>query len=98
MQEAIRRAIEGRYGYRRGMPPVIMEGNPRIGLFQEQAITQKEALLDPEFWKCLGKAEGWTEYMSDGTPYTTYRRYWKDLIDHLAEGRDIESYFKELLK
>lgn len=68
-------------------------------------------LIDPEFWKCLGKAEGWNEgklkemqiMLDDGTilPSATWK-IWQyhqhRLIDHLSEGKDAESFFEGLLK
>lgn len=60
--------------------------------------------LDPLFWQALGKGLGWKEY-----PHTNIvsgeskilRRWleeWHRFIDHLAEGKDIESFFTNLLK
>lgn len=55
-------------------------------------------LLDPEFWKCLRKTEGWeTQFDEDKGFNYQWKDYWHNLLDHLAEGKDIESYFKELL-
>ncbi|MFA5990475.1 MAG: hypothetical protein WC803_12840 [Sphingomonas sp.] len=70
----------------------------------------QDFLLDPEFWKCLGKAMGWEEdyYHLDyrlhddkildefiaHRPEWNYRQH--RLIDHLAEGGTINSYFETL--
>jgi hypothetical protein len=40
------------------------------------------AIISPSFWQALGKARGWPPYR---------------LIDHLANGKDAESFFKELV-
>ena len=50
-------------------------------------------VLDPNFWKALGKAEGWNgrEFFSG-----QYKRKMHKMIDHLIEGKTIEDYFKTL--
>lgn len=56
-------------------------------------------LLDPLFWISLGKAEGWPEqtyHHPDVDP--NWRAYWHRLIDHIAEGKDIGSFFDEIIK
>lgn len=72
-----------------------------------------DILLDPLFWQALGEGLGWDDFVfdSDGTKATeysyelsmngivkgwVYKQY--DFIDHLAEGKDIESFFNELTK
>jgi hypothetical protein len=57
-------------------------------------------------WK--GWNELWTEYPTDDDSYNspfenaycqrhiTYVMFWHRFIDHLAEGKDIESFFKNL--
>jgi len=65
-------------------------------------------LIDPEFWKALGKSLGWniqekqytdtskststSEYITDGWLFQQHA-----LTDHLAEGGDVTSFFEELL-
>ena len=66
-----------------------------------------EIALDKNFWQALGKAMGW-----EGKPCTCkvdttdgrciyngdeWRHQWHRFIDHLAEGKDTDSFFKELL-
>lgn len=59
-------------------------------------------LLDPSFWKCLGKEMGWDRPVTakDRKEGMTLRRmyltHWHRLIDHLAEGKSIESFFESL--
>ena len=48
-----------------------------------------EILLDPEFWRCLGESLGWEE---GGWLY-----HWHRYIDHIAEGRNTEEFFENLL-
>lgn len=68
--------------------------------------------LDPKFWQALGKALGWKQkYTSmirelryDDVPpmrihapeYDEWMFWWHRFIDHLAEDKDAESFFKEL--
>ena len=63
--------------------------------------------LDPSFWQSLGKALGWGKTKNfSGLKKDSlldlwadeWLVYWHVFIDHLAEGEDAESYFKELLK
>lgn len=63
-----------------------------------------EILLDTSFWLALGKARWWEKRMTyynsflDGKENNdTWRLEWHRFIDHLAEGKDIESFFKQLL-
>jgi len=50
--------------------------------------------LDPLFWQCLGKAMGWGKLIS-GIWIGDWRKHWHDFIDHLAEGKSAEQFFKE---
>jgi len=62
------------------------------------------AIVRPEFWQALGKGLGWTGvaayYMNDPkrTPKELWLFEWHRFIDHLAEGKDIESFFTSLIK
>ena len=56
--------------------------------------------LDPKFWECLGKSEGWegktNEYMT-----VKFLEIWQyrmhSFIDALIEGKTAEEYFKSIL-
>jgi hypothetical protein len=54
-------------------------------------------VLDPLFWQSLGKDQGW----ADSDKYDDYQKhwlyFWHRFTDHLAEGKDAESFFQELL-
>lgn len=75
-----------------------------------RAISQRALLLDPAFWRALGLGLGWTpqggtgreyhdEYNEGGYPSMyDWQIKWHHFIDHLAEGQDPESYFKNLLE
>jgi len=84
MGQAIKKAIEGGLDY----SPISPRANPEL-LF-----------LKPLFWKCLGKSLGWgkeDEQIALIYKWKAWQYYWHSFIDHLAEGKDIDSFFKELL-
>lgn len=104
IQQAIEKAIEG------GWKPVLwidiwkagdthdlgvviiygMEGE-RVPVLIDRVV------LKPDFWQALGKSMGW-EAGIDTYPYknVAWIRKWHYFIDHLAEGKDIESFFEAL--
>jgi len=49
---------------------------------------------DPLFWQSLGKAMGWGGKMIYHQEKWLYE--WHCFIDHLAEGKDAESFFQVL--
>lgn len=74
-----------------------------------QHLQYSEVREDPLFWQALSKAEWWEGRIShdvfkaelygdieyhDVEPWIYH---WHRFIDHLAEGKDIESFFKDLL-
>lgn len=94
MKEALQKAIEG-------------------GL-KDTEYTVKSTMINaflckPEFWESLGGGLGWSKYATcircdrqDCDHVDGYRlkwlANWHRFIDHLAEGKDAESFFVELLK
>lgn len=96
METAIKKAIEGGWKY-----------DIRIGELAEGVPCEvfEIAWCNPLFWKALGKACGWDtcpcksgpdgECSFNGEPWTGY---WHRFIDHVAEGKDADSYFNNLLK
>lgn len=68
------------------------------------AVVVAEIFLDPLFWQALGKARGWFEKNTfintfwKGQPRTfpQWQYKWHRFIDHLAEGKDAESFFESL--
>lgn len=59
------------------------------------------AFLSPLFWQSLGKALGWDKYSgeiltteNDPSPY--WKDVWHYFINHLAEGKSAEEFFKNL--
>jgi hypothetical protein len=75
-------------------------------------ISPDSQYLDPLFWQSLGKALGWKHMCSEQNKYCAYSvkhdveciyhkqwlYHWHRFIDHLASGKDINSFFEELLK
>ena len=101
MNKVIQKAIEG--GYNTGY---FLNGRP----FSLGESEIKDFFLDPLFWQALGKQQGWREDKSKVSVetdlgelhtrvvYGGYLSYWHQFIDHLASGKDADSFFNELLK
>jgi hypothetical protein len=70
----------------------------------QDRITFEQAFLDPSFWQAFGKARGWIncEGRACGNclqplPDNHNIHYqWHRFIDHLAEGKDADSFFAAL--
>lgn len=91
MKEAIQKAIEG------GWRPTF-NSLPHLHPNREwQHITS-----DPLFWQSLGKALGWsgtnTACNKCGVAFNGWKGHWHRFIDHIAEGKDVDEFFKELIK
>lgn len=54
-------------------------------------------LLDHLFFQALGRGLGWGEDENNTWDKRTWASHWHRLIDHLAEGKDIESFFEQLI-
>ena len=110
IQEAIQKAIDG--GWRiNGETPKYVGGFGNIEL-QDKVCFEidgeygdcsgypiESALMDPLFWKALGKSMGWDKAVygyGPGMPKTYWESEWHQLINHLAAGGTIEDYFKNL--
>lgn len=54
--------------------------------------------LDPTFWQSLGKAMGWGHIHGEfcDCPGFVWLEEWHRFIDHLAKGKDAESFFSNL--
>jgi len=92
MNEAIKKAIEGGY-------------HDTHRFFLECENEYAHYLIDPLFWQALGKDEGWDEGEAHDEIYALaphmqwmWQFKWHRFIDHLAEGKDIDSFFNDLLK
>src|SRR3990167_6920478 len=102
MEKAIKKAIEG--GYK--LPWISARHISTIVRYKDNYSV---LFLDPLFWQALGKAEGWSTYAvcqlhgnecllkCDRAFAFEWIYQWHKFIDHLAEGKDINSFFNELL-
>jgi hypothetical protein len=71
-----------------------IEGGYNVKSYCENtSCNDSHALYDPLFWQALGKAEGWKGTEEE----PRWAEEWHSFIDHLAEGKDIELYFTNLL-
>lgn len=96
MNEVVKLAIEN------GWRPVFVKQFYRFEqqLFapgmndEDRTFAISSIVLDPLFWQALDKACGWT---ANGNKHA-WLAWWHLLIDHLAEGKDADSFFEELIK
>lgn len=79
---------------------MVLNADDEMGAFYEYRL----ALLDPLFWQALGKALEWDRLLEgrkwgdkESVPDPFWIRKWHRFIDHLATGKDAESFFQELL-
>ena len=84
---AIREAADrGGYGYRWWKAHDIEDG---VGYNALPMRALTEHLYDPAFWKALGKARSWQDTGA-------WLFHWHRFIDHIAFGKDVESFFSNL--
>ena len=91
INQAIREAVKGGYDRSRALSSEGLE-------------EQSYLFLDPLFWQGLGKARGWKPVTWPNTNHPKELHYrlegwhWQmhRFIDHLAEGKDSESFFANL--
>lgn len=103
IQEAIEKAVQGGWD----KSTAEYDFDPSGGAVE---LMLADAFLDPLFWQSLGKAIGWSESVDefDGSKnfepgsynyrngITEWKYQWHRFIDHLAEGKNAESFFKNL--
>lgn len=109
MEKALLKAIEGGMAGVNSKTEVSVDFVNDLVFFRlngnEVVTPLSKILLTIEFWKCLGKAEGWTKGWEtkdaphpDGSYKVGWLHHWHNFIDHLAEEKDVESFFNSLLK
>lgn len=92
IQDAIKAAVEGGWERKEWYYPDEMPKEP----------LPHEYLLDPLFWQALGKGLGWGNKYDlepakhNRSNYLEWLSHWHKFIDHLAAGKTIEQFFKEL--
>ena len=77
---------KGGYRYRSWKVNDI-EQNEGYNALQLRALS--EHFHDPDFWKALATARKWEDA-------NAWRFHWHRFIDHLADGKDAESFFAAL--
>lgn len=87
MKEAIKLAIKGGYLVRKSAPKTTFND------ISGSKAWQCYLLLDPDFWKCLGKQQGW-ENTIEGLGWINK---WHDFIDALSQGKTADKFFNNLL-
>ena len=97
IQQVIEKAIEG--GWQEGRSPKVVKTRSGFLVQTKGEIIGFETsihsvFLDPLFWQSLGKAMGWWGENANGKPQWVNK--WHRFIDHLAEGKDAESFFESL--
>jgi hypothetical protein len=94
IKEAIKKAIEGGYIDLKDFQEAIA-GLERITSHEVAKQMQYSVLLDPDFWKYLGKSENWgkTDIYEYEKPIQFWLLNWHNFIDNLAQGQDIETAF-----
>lgn len=107
MEQAIKKAIEG--GWKHGIPPAkytdkyAFWGYPEENSAVNFMLYYSEICDDPFFWESLSKAIGDTKgydlepLRHNGSNYISWLAHWHRFIDHLAEGKDADSFFTNLL-
>lgn len=88
-KEAIEKAIEG--GWQ--VEDVLQTGN----LIVDTKFMHQQATLDPSFWKCLGKAQGWQGKHEPLTDMLVLQAHVHKFIDLILTGGDTEKFWRELL-
>lgn len=109
MKEALRKSYEG--GYRPDKLNRTFEWKEDMsGATEEYQVDWKHAVLDPEFWRCLGVAMGWRDRKYSarfvGATYPDeprmieqlkWKAEWHRFIDWLSDGKSPDDFFKVLL-
>lgn len=95
IEQAIKEAVQGA-NYRE-----MQSDAPAVTKYVVRELMDElsNILLDPQFWSALGKARGWEEGLDRDIfrlPIEAWKLKWHRFIDHLAEGKDAESFFASL--
>lgn len=105
MKDAIKKAIEGGYD----IAPFISVWSLEQSIEIMESHWEPH-VLKPTFWQALGKSMGWEEenhcerFSTGGLGgnvdclISEWHAQMLMFIDHLAEGKDVDSFFNSLLK
>jgi len=95
MKEAIQKAIDGGYDKSKRLN--------NLGVLKSPS----DMFIDPFFWQSLGKALGWEKseaeksfgrFNGENGYIQIWLSYMHDFIDHIADEKDVDEFFKKLLK
>lgn len=99
MENAIAKAIEG--GYKLSLSVLVAKDHYEHMQHMSEIAVYPSILLDPLFWQALGKQQGWQSEWKDKAITSMieprWRYEWHALIDHIAQGKDINDFFATLL-
>lgn len=112
---AIVKAIEGGYRfcyydtffgqpYGKSTPEALYYGSDENGSYE--LLSYEKVLLDPLFWKALGRAEDWDIFgyitigqeESNTAAPNSWLDYWIRFTHHIAQGKSIDDFFNKTLK
>jgi hypothetical protein len=70
--------------------------------YEQFRTSDPEMLLNPDWWRAVGKTRGWLSdaewFEPEFTPKKPWwKSQWHQFIDHLAEGDDYETALSKLL-
>lgn len=108
MKEAIQKAIEGGWKpFGSVLYKNFIEQKWSVPEVYANFYHQPTWLLDPKFWQCLGKEMEWSDGVCSHlgmcrgkcpeSKIPSWLFYWHKFIDHLAEGKKSEEFFKQFL-
>ncbi len=96
MEKAIKKAIDGGYGKKATeFTPIFTDAEDIKQWYDGYKTAIKHLVLDPLFWQALGKTEEWKINCNEHK--YAWEHYWHNFIDHIAQGKDIDSFFNNLL-
>lgn len=61
-----------------------------------KVLTLEEVVLDPEFWKAVGKVEGWGDFRGKTDEIDAPLAKMLGMVDELWQGKTIEEYLATL--
>lgn len=103
VQRAVEKAVQGGwdwYGH------VANDGYTAEDIYNDHDFNIYKELLNIEFWKAIGKAEGWGDATTSRYPTTSWQEeemipiwhfYMIKMIDALASEQSIEAYLNEIV-
>ena len=99
MEKAIKRAIKGGFTPFMELPSIERTPTKLERIMSIELKYKERVLLDPMFWKSLSNAEGWDnkDVVTSSAEYREWQGQMHRFIDHIIEGKPIDTFFDELL-